>query len=274
MNIYLNCKDYSVSKEEFQLLYDENLDMLVTDPQPKNLSAYYESDDYISHTDAKKSVVDKIYQSVKKKNLKNKLKIVQKHNAGKKLLDFGAGTGDFLAVAQKAGWIVSGVEPNDNAKEKAFQKGLILKDSLEDLNNEKYDVITLWHVLEHLPNLNDQITRLCNLLSENGILIIAVPNFKSYDALYYKKHWAAFDVPRHLWHFSKSSIKKIFLKQGMTILKIYPMLFDAYYVSLLSEKYKTGNQRFLAAFFRGFLSNLKAMQTKEYSSLIYVLKKA
>ena len=274
MNIYLNCKDYSVSKEEFQLLYDENLDMLVTDPQPKNLSAYYESDDYISHTDAKKSVVDKIYQSVKKKNLKNKLKIVQKHNVGKKLLDFGAGTGDFLVVAQKAGWIVSGVEPNENAKEKAFQKGLILKESLEDLNNEKYDVITLWHVLEHLPNLNDQITRLCNLLSENGILIIAVPNFKSYDALYYKKYWAAFDVPRHLWHFSKSSIKKIFLKQGMTILKIYPMLFDAYYVSLLSEKYKTGNQRFLAAFFRGFLSNLKAMQTKEYSSLIYVLKKA
>ena len=274
MNIYLNCKDYSISKEEFQLLYDEDLDMLVTNPQPKNLSTYYESDDYISHTDAKKSLVDKIYQSVKKRNIKNKLKIVQKHSNGKRLLDFGCGTGDFLVVAQKAGWLVSGVEPNEKAKVKAAQKGLALKPSLKDLDNEKYDVITLWHVLEHLPNLNDQITRLYNVLSENGVLIIAVPNFKSYDAVYYKNYWAAFDVPRHLWHFSKSSIKKIFSKKGMDVLKIYPMVFDAFYVSLLSEKYKTGEQRFLPAFFRGLLSNLKAMQSKEYSSLIYVIKKA
>lgn len=274
MKFYLKTKDHSVSKENFELHLDEDLNMLVTQPQPENLNPYYDSAAYISHTDASESFVDKIYQGVKKINLKNKLKIVQKHSSGKKLLDVGAGTGDFLVVAKENGWSVHGVEPNSKANAKASEKGLELKTTLEDFANQKFDVITLWHVLEHMPNLTDQVTRLSNLLTEDGIVIIAVPNFKSFDALHYKNFWAAFDVPRHLWHFSKTAISKLFQKENMQLLKTYPMVFDAFYVSLLSEKYKTGKQNFITAFFIGLRSNLKAWRTKEYSSLIYVLKKA
>jgi len=274
MKFYLKTKDHSVSKENFELHLDEDLDMLVTQPQPENLNPYYDSDAYISHTDASESFVDKIYQGVKKINLKNKLKIVKKHSSGKKLLDVGAGTGDFLVVAKENGWSVHGVEPNSKANAKASEKGLELKTTLEDFANQKFDVITLWHVLEHMPNLTDQVTRLSNLLTEDGIVIIAVPNFKSFDALHYKNFWAAFDVPRHLWHFSKTAISKLFQRENMQLLKTYPMVFDAFYVSLLSEKYKTGKQNFISAFCIGLRSNLKAWRTKEYSSLIYVLKKA
>lgn len=274
MKFYLKTKDHSVSQENFELHLDENLDMLITQPQPENLNPYYNSAAYISHTDANTSLVDKIYQRVKKINLKNKLKIVQKHTSGKKLLDVGAGTGDFLVVAKEIGWSVNGVEPNLKANGKASKKGLNLKTTLEDFSNQKFDVITLWHVLEHVPNLTDQVTRLSNLLAEDGTLIIAVPNFKSFDALHYKNFWAAFDVPRHLWHFSKTAISKLFEKENMQLLKTYPMVFDAFYVSLLSEKYKTGKQNFITAFFIGLRSNIKAWRSNEYSSLIYVLKKA
>ncbi|KGK30489.1 bifunctional 2-polyprenyl-6-hydroxyphenol methylase/3-demethylubiquinol 3-O-methyltransferase UbiG [Cellulophaga sp. E6(2014)] len=273
MKFYLKTKDYSVSQETFELFLDQELDMLVTKPEPQVLDSYYDSEVYISHTDANVSLMDKIYQTVKKINLKNKLKIVAKHAKGKRLLDVGAGTGDFLVVAKENGWSGVGVEPNKKARDKAFEKGLELKTVLEDFTDEKFDVITLWHVLEHVPNLTDQVTRLSALLSDHGILIVAVPNYKSFDAKYYKEHWAAFDVPRHLWHFSKSSITKLFSKEDLKISKIYPMVFDAYYVSLLSEKYKSGKQNFLTAFFVGLRSNMKAWRTKEYSSLIYVLKK-
>jgi len=171
------------------------------------------------------------------------------------------------------------VEPNAKAKISAENKlkGAFVSEIYSEiiqLNNEKqFDVITLWHVLEHVPNLDEYISTLKKLLKPNGILIVAVPNFKSFDANYYKQFWAAFDVPRHLWHFSKKSIQLLFAKQEMNILKILPMWFDSFYVSLLSEKYKHGKSNFLKAFYIGFLSNLKASRTKEYSSLIYLLKK-
>ncbi|MBO0591270.1 class I SAM-dependent methyltransferase [Cellulophaga sp. E16_2] len=274
MKFYLKTKDYSVSQETFELFLDQELDMLITKPEPQVLDSYYDSVVYISHTDANVSLMDKIYQSVKKINLKNKLKVVAKHAGGKRLLDVGAGTGDFLVVAKENGWSGVGVEPNKKARDKAYEKGLVLKTALEDFSDEKFDVITLWHVLEHVPNLTDQVSRLSKLLSDKGILIVAVPNYKSFDAKYYKEYWAAFDVPRHLWHFSKSSITKLFSKENLKVSKVYPMIFDAFYVSLLSEKYKTGKQNFVAAFFVGLRSNIKAWRTKEYSSLIYVIKKA
>ncbi len=273
MKPYLSTKDYSVSNEEFHLLFDEDLEMLVTNPVPENLSSYYESENYISHTDASKTFSDRIYQSVKKINLKNKIKLVQKHVASKRILDVGAGTGDFLIVAKENDFEIFGVEPNLKAKQKAKQKGVYLKNSLDDFENSTFDVITLWHVLEHLPNLDEQVLKISKLLSENGILIIAVPNYKSYDAKFYKKYWAAFDVPRHLWHFSKTSIQKLFSKKGIELVNTYPMIFDAFYVSLLSEKYKNGKQNLIKAFFIGLYSNFKALGTKEYSSLIYVLKR-
>ncbi len=273
MKLYLQTKDFTVTKEEFELKHNLDLDMLVTDPVPDNLSLYYESEDYISHTDAKKTFIDKIYQAVKTYSLNKKVKLITKYsNENKSLLDVGAGTGDFLITAKTNNWNVNGVEPNSKAKKLASEKGLQLFSDLDSLPNKEYDIITLWHVLEHLPDLEIKIRRLKSLLKKDGTLIIAVPNYKSYDAQYYKKFWAAYDVPRHLWHFSKLSIAKLFALENMKVIKTRPMLFDSFYVSLLSEKYKTGKQNFIKAFYIGLLSNLKAIKSKEHSSIIYIIK--
>ncbi len=277
---YLTCKDYTVSNKKFDLMYNAEYRMLETFPQPKgkDLASYYESSDYISHTDAKTSVIDKVYQIVKKYALNSKLRLINSFKTSeKKLLDIGCGTGDFLVTCKNNGWNVVGVEPNKNAKQLAESKindesASTIFCNINELEFKKFDVITLWHVLEHVPNLEDYILKLKSLLKPNGVLVIAVPNFKSYDAQYYKEHWAAFDVPRHLWHFSKKSIHKLFLKEQMQVVKILPMKFDSFYVSLLSEKYKTSKSNFLKAFYVGFKSNLKATYSKEYSSLIYIIK--
>jgi 2-polyprenyl-3-methyl-5-hydroxy-6-metoxy-1,4-benzoquinol methylase len=274
MKSYLKTKDYSISREEFELVYDESLDMLVTRPQPQELDKYYLSKNYISHTDASKTLIDKIYQTVKKYSLWKKVQLINKYCFEEKtLLDVGAGTGDFLLKAKNRNWKVEGVEPNNEAKMRSKEKGIDLYSSLGTLVDRKYNVITLWHVLEHLPNLDNQIKQLVSLLNENGTLIIAVPNFKSYDAQYYQKYWAAYDVPRHLWHFSKETIEKLFSGHDMKVVKTKPMVFDAFYVSLLSEKYKTGRQNYFRAFAIGFLSNLKGLHNREFSSHIYILKR-
>lgn len=271
---YLVCKDYTVSHEEYQVMFNKEFDMLVTIPVPKNISDYYKSEDYISHTDSKKSLFDKVYQAVKNITLKRKLKLINSFNTkSKKVLDVGAGTGDFLKVCKMNSWEIFGSEPDSGARNIAAKKGVNLEKDLSKFQNQQFDVITLWHVLEHVENLQEYITTLKSLLTENGRLIIAVPNFKSYDAIKYKEFWAAFDVPRHLWHFSKTSISKLFSYENMKVEKILPMKFDAYYVVLLSEKYKHKKSKPFSAFINGFKSNFKAKSTKEYSSLIYVLKK-
>ena len=278
--IYLTCKDHTVSGEQFQLLYDKEQDMLITHPEPatSDLGKYYESEEYISHTDSKQSLFDSIYQLVKTYTISKKVKMVRgfcdPNESEKSILDIGCGTGDFMVACKKSGFQVYGIEPSKKAKEIVTSKiKADLFDDISDLNSQKFDVITMWHVLEHVPNLKDYISKLKTLLKPNGTLIIAVPNFKSYDANYYKEFWAAYDVPRHLSHFSKKTISKLFLKEKMEVVKILPMKFDSYYVSLLSEKYKTGSANFLKAIYIGFVSNLKAIQSKEYSSLIYIIKK-
>nr|WP_237267382.1 class I SAM-dependent methyltransferase [Tenacibaculum todarodis] len=270
---YLTTKDYSVSQEVFQLEKNEEFDMLVTIPVPKNVSSYYESENYISHTDGKKGVFEKVYQLVKNYTLKKKLKLINSFNSEEKtILDIGAGTGDFLATCKNNNWQVLGIEPNKKAREIAVSKNINLQEDILALKNKKFDVITLWHVLEHVENLQEYTKQLKELLKENGTLIIAVPNYKSYDANHYKKHWAAFDVPRHLWHFSQTSISKLFSKENIKVVKTLPMKFDSFYVSLLSEKYKNGKMNPFKAFWIGFTSNRRAKRTNEYSSLIYVLK--
>jgi 2-polyprenyl-3-methyl-5-hydroxy-6-metoxy-1,4-benzoquinol methylase len=276
-NIYLKVKDHSVSGEQFELLMDDELQLLKTHPQPaiENLSRYYESDDYISHTDGKRSLFEKLYHTVKQKALRDKIKLVEGFNPKKgKLLDIGAGTGDFLVMAQKHGWEIKGIEPSLKAKGIAETKGVPFVNGLSELEDHSIDVITMWHVLEHVPDVEAQITELKRIVKPEGTIIIAVPNYKSYDAQHYGIFWAAYDVPRHLWHFSKTSIKLLFAKQGMELVKILPMKFDSFYVSLLSEKYKTGKMNFVSGFLTGLRSNIKAARNFEYSSHIYVIKRA
>ena len=274
---FISVKDHSVSNENFDLYRDENLDLLITYPQPneQQLPKYYESDDYISHTDGKRSLFEKAYHFVKGIALKNKLQLLNDLQKNKgNILDIGAGTGDFLIVAKDNGWQTTGIEPSDKGRNIALKKGVFLAESLSTLENQSFDVITMWHVLEHVPNLEHQIKELKRLLKPTGTILIAVPNFNSYDAKYYGQFWAAFDAPRHLWHFSKTAIKGLFAKEGLQLEKVLPMKFDAFYVSLLSEKYKTGKMNYVKAFLVGLKSNSNAKQNLEYSSHIYVLKNA
>lgn len=273
--LFLTIKDHSVSKENFELYRDESSDLVYTHPQPseKDLPKYYESDDYISHTDGKRSLFEKGYHFVKNIALKNKLNLINNLQLNKgTLLDIGAGTGDFLSVANANGWKTTGIEPSEKAKSIATKKGVSFAENTDDLDNNSFDVITMWHVLEHVPNVENQIKELKRLLKPNGTILIAVPNFNSFDAKHYGVFWAAFDVPRHLWHFSKTAIQILFEKEEMKLVEVLPMKFDAFYVSLLSEKYKSGKMNYFKAFLIGLQSNWKAKQNFEYSSHIYVIK--
>jgi 2-polyprenyl-3-methyl-5-hydroxy-6-metoxy-1,4-benzoquinol methylase len=278
-NVFISVKDYSVSGEVFELVKNETFGFLETIPQPdlEKLPEYYKSDDYISHTDSKRNLFERTYHIIKKMALRRKLSLINSFSKQKgTLLDVGCGTGDFLEFSKQKGWRVVGIEPNDQARAIANKKtnnSVYKTNHLLNLENHSFDIITLWHVLEHLPNLEEHIAEFKRLLKPNGTLIIAVPNYKSYDAKIYKTYWAAFDVPRHLWHFSKESIKILMETFKMNVVKMYPMQFDAFYVSLLSEKYSTGRMTIFRPFFIGLLSNLKAIWSKEYSSIIYCVKK-
>lgn len=271
-------KDHSVSGEVFELIKNSEFGFLETSPLPASdkLSDYYNSEDYISHTDSKRNLFEKMYHLVRGISLKKKLNLINSSSKeNKNLLDFGCGTGDFLKMAQNNNWLVSGIEPNANARDIANEKtnnSVFNTDQLLKFEAHCFDVITLWHVLEHLPNLEDHISTFKKLISPNGTLIIAVPNYKSFDAKHYKEFWAALDVPRHLWHFNKASVSKLVSKYNMEVIKIKPMWFDSFYVSMLSEKYKNGKMNLIRGFWIGLLSNLKALSTKEASSLIYIIK--
>jgi 2-polyprenyl-3-methyl-5-hydroxy-6-metoxy-1,4-benzoquinol methylase len=267
-------RDYSVSKEIFELHHNPEYDLLITFPKPslEKLPSYYESEDYISHTDGKRSLFEKMYHFIKNIALKNKIKLINAQSPKGKLLDIGAGTGDFLVVAQNDGWQTTGIEPSPKAKTIAVNKGVNFANNLSDIEDHSFDVITMWHVLEHVPNLDEYILELKRLLKPTGTILIAVPNFKSFDANYYGRFWAAYDVPRHIWHFSKITIQKLFAEKEMKLVDVLPMKFDSFYVSLLSEKYKTGKMNFIKAFFVGLKSNQSGKQTKEYSSHIYIIK--
>ena len=276
-NIYITCKDHTVTGEEFGLIMDPEMELLITTPKPdlEKLPSYYKSEDYISHTDSKNSITDKIYQRVKKLMLENKLNWIASYFPEKgQLLDIGAGTGEFLLQAKKKGWKVKGIEPDENARMLARQKGIKLVADSSTFKAEKFDVISMWHVFEHVYDLKNQIIELEQLLKKDGLLIIAVPNYKSFDASYYKEFWAAYDVPRHLWHFSQSSFPKLFSGTSLSLFDQKPLAFDSFYVSMLSEKYKTGKNNFLKAMYIGLKSNRMAKTTSEYSSIAYFLRKS
>ena len=272
---FITVKDFSVSGESFSLLLNEEYQILKTHPQPTldKLGSYYEFEDYISHTDGKRTLFEKMYHFIKRKAIRDKVSLINSYQPLKgRILDIGAGTGDFLLECKNQNWDILGIEPNDKAKGIAVGKGIKFGDTIEKLESNSFDVITMWHVLEHVPDVEHQVAELKRLLKPSGTIIIAVPNFKSYDANHYKEFWAAYDVPRHLWHFSKTAIEKLFDKQNMNLEDIKPMWFDSFYVSLLSEKYKTGKMNFISGFFIGLISNVSGFFKKEFSSHIYVLK--
>jgi len=272
---YIKLKDYSVSGENFELLFDEELQLLKTYPQPSldKLPSYYESQDYISHTDSNRTWFEKLYHFIRRRAIKQKVRLIEYCNGEKgKVLDIGCGTGDFLAEAHLAHWKTFGIEPNEKAAFLSKSKGLCLAKTTADFEDHFFDVVTMWHVLEHIPNLEEQLSELKRIIKPTGTIIVAVPNFKSFDAKYYGKFWAAYDVPRHLWHFSKTAIQKLFAANHLKVAKVQPMYLDSFYVSLLSEKNKTGKINFFKGVFLGLRSNIYAKKNSEYSSHIYIIK--
>jgi len=275
---FITCKDYLQSQESFSIKANQDKSILITSPRPKDedLGGYYDSPEYISHTDSSKSLFDQVYKIIRGYALKSKLNLINTFDGNKQLLDYGCGTGDFLETAKKGGWNIQGIEPSDSARSIAEEKlsiAISLPSDLFKMQDNSYDVISLWHVLEHVPNLMEVSHQLSKLLKPGGHLILALPNFKSADAKKFKEKWAAFDVPRHLWHFSPSGIKHLSKKIGLVLKDQKPMPFDSFYVSMLSNKQALGKIKPVASFLSGLTSNMKAKQTANWSSLIYILEK-
>ncbi|HEV8081538.1 MAG TPA: class I SAM-dependent methyltransferase [Chitinophagaceae bacterium] len=274
----LFAKDHTVTNEIFEIGQCNDCTARFTQnaPDKTDIIKYYKSENYISHSDTKKGFINSIYHQVRKTTLNSKKRLIKKCTklSNGKVLDIGAGTGAFLHTMNNAGWGITGLEPDESAREKGKKLyGLNLQPSVElfNLSPQTFDAITLWHVLEHVHELHEYIVQLKKLLKPNGYLFIAVPNYTSYDAGVYKEFWAGYDVPRHLYHFSPHSIIQLLLLHGLKIKEIKPMWYDSFYVSLLSEKYRTGNNNFINACVNGFISNWKTLfNKKRCSSLIYV----
>lgn len=280
---YIHSKDFSLTKDNFDIIECAFCTLKYTHPIPSKdqIAPYYDFPEYISHTDVKKGWMNQLYHRVRKYTLQQKTNWVQGLFTGHKgqLLEVGAGTGAFAHAMKEKGWNVTALEPDAASRQRAMDTygiELLPIEKLYDLPAGKFDVITLWHVLEHVHDLKQYIQAFEQLLKPNGRLIIAVPNYTSYDAQYYKAFWAAYDVPRHLYHFSPMAMKRLMHKNQMQIVSYNPMWFDSFYVSLLSEKYKQSGMFGVArAFVIGAISNLIALRDNQRaSSVIYEIKKA
>lgn len=272
---HLKAADHMITKEVFSVVKCNSCSFHFTNPIPSEevIGSYYKSENYISHSSSKAGLINKAYNVVRNITLKRKINLVSRLAAGKNLLDIGSGTGHFLNASKSAGFNVQGLEPDEDAKLFAKSEFLLALDDLNELKNiesNSKDVITMWHVLEHVYHLKRDLSEFARVLNVDGVFIVAVPNMSAWDAKHYGKFWAAYDVPRHLYHFQEATIKNLFAQFNLECVDVLPMKFDSYYVSMLSEKYKSGNV--ISGIINGLKSNLKA--TKHgYSSQIYVFKK-
>ena len=272
-------KDHAISKESFIICACKNCDLWFTNPRPseKNINGYYDKPNYISHQQDSKSLKDLIYHSVRKYTIRQKLNWINKRVKKKgRIMDYGCGVGLLAKAFSENGWDAYGIEPNEKAATIAnIDNGVnIIETQKELLKQKKFDAITLFHVLEHVHKLNKTLALLLNRLKKRGILFIAVPNRESQDAIKFKENWAAFDVPRHLYHFNKDSIHYLTQKHNCKVIDTIPMIFDSYYVSLLSHEYSGSPGKYWKALQTGYLSNQYAKQNdNNYSSLLYVIRK-
>jgi 2-polyprenyl-3-methyl-5-hydroxy-6-metoxy-1,4-benzoquinol methylase len=275
---FLHTKDYANTSETFSIVGCKNCKLGITTPRPdhSSISRYYQSENYISHTGGKKNLTDFLYRQARALALIKKKNTIAKFSTTGTLLDYGCGTGEFLQFMKRNSWQTFGIEPSDAARAKAVStNGQIIFPSLQQLPpQQKFDAVTLWHVAEHLHQLNETIADIKTRLTPNGVLLLAVPNYQSPDAKHYKCHWAGYDVPRHLWHFGKHAMQLLLQKHGMNLASILPMTFDAYYISIVSESYQAADRSKLLnltkGLHRGLLSNLQAKKEMNYSSLLYI----
>ena len=281
---FLKVKDHTVSKAEFQIVACDSCGFKFTNPRPpaEEIGQYYESANYISHHDEARDLMSTIYNKVRNHTTQQKIKLLDRAVEKKvSLLDVGSGAGFFLSQAKVAGWQVSGTEPDSQAR--AIGQSRVGKDIYETIEdpffaNKKYDAITMWHVLEHVHRLNETMDWLHEHLDSKGKIFIAVPNAESHDARQFQENWAAYDVPRHLYHFSKKAVRQLSEAHRFKVQEILPMWFDAYYVGMLSTRYQLGKTSIPKSIWEGTVSNWKGRKSADglpnTSSLIYVLGKA
>jgi 2-polyprenyl-3-methyl-5-hydroxy-6-metoxy-1,4-benzoquinol methylase len=276
---FLNCIDYTVTKEQFTIKNCKNCGFKLTSPRPTaaEIGKYYDSEDYISHSNTSAGLINKIYHLVKRRAIQQKIHLIEGLNPhSKNILDIGCGAGSFLKEISEAGWNAKGVEPSEKIRNfcKNDLRLEVYDENYLEKTADRFSVITMWHVLEHVHGLNQRIDEIYRLLTPGGYAVIAVPNYQSADAKKYKEYWAAFDVPRHLYHFSSDIIKSLFQKHKLHFIKSIPMKMDSFYVSMLSEKYMQSSLQMPKAFITGLTSNLKAGSNAEkYSSVIYIFSK-
>ena len=268
----MNIKDHLLTKQTFRIERDESTGLLATRPIPENLLSYYETTNYRSHGSKSKGLIGFLYTAVKALRTTSKKKLLKTHHGSfDSILDIGCGDGMFLSGFRDK--FVKGVEPSPRARAQCAKKNLDVAESISEVTGS-FDLITLWHVLEHLPDLKGDLKRIYNLLSDDGSLFVAVPNCNSWDAEYYGAFWAGYDVPRHLWHFDKKGLEATLINAGFEITGYEAQTLDLFYVAYLSEKYKGSR----AALLRGVLTGVYAVLTKKTSNkpsaLLVVAKKA
>lgn len=277
---FLQCKDYTVSQEKFQIVSCKSCGFKFTNPRPEDsvIGNYYKAESYVSHSNTKKGLINKLYHSVRSYTLKRKVAMVNSYVSRGTILDYGCGTGMFLRACKDNGWNVVGMEPDDSARKLASEQGLNVfsdKGRIQTyISDTQFSAITLWHVLEHVTDMEETLSFFKKRLNKDGILVIAVPNHVSFDAKKYGEFWAAYDVPRHIHHFDVKSMSTLLANHGFKLIETKGMKFDSFYVSMLSEKYKSGSMNLFTAFLTGLNSNLKAKDSTEYSSTIYFFKHA
>ncbi|MBC7556563.1 MAG: class I SAM-dependent methyltransferase [Chryseobacterium sp.] len=269
--------DHFLTQENFEIKETKITGVFKTFPIPADLQPYYDSENYISHHQDSGSFKEKFYKYLQGFNLNYKKNILSKFiQTGTKILDYGCGAGEFLKFIE-GDFQTMGFEPNESARNSAYKKITKTKiiSDLNSIENESLDAITLWHVFEHIENQDEIINQFHQKLKQGGILIIAVPNPSSFDAKHYGKFWAAYDVPRHIFHFTKAGMENLFKSKNekWQLKKICPLLLDSFYISMLSEKYKKSGLFWLKGFIFGAISNFKASKNHEYSSLIYIIEK-
>lgn len=277
---FLSTKDYFLSNQDFDLLKCKKCGVLLTNPFPDEAesSTYYESENYLSHQKNSFSVFSWLYQFIKRINIRHKYNYATKGLVNGRVLDIGCGIGDFLSYCESRKWTVAGIEPNMQARAIAQEKiGQVVYNPMDTntLEDGSFQLITMWHVLEHVQQLAKQLADIDRLLSKNGKVVIALPNYESYDAKHYQSYWAAYDVPRHLYHFNRSAIITLFSNFSFKLVDESPMIWDAYYVSILSEKYMKNHGIIgaIKASLYASISNFKAVFSSNSSSVIYTFVK-
>jgi len=274
--------DYKITQETFSLEKCPECTLIFTVDPPlgENIGRYYESDDYLEHSNRKNDLFSKMYSWGRDLMFGYKYGIIKKLGPKGKILDIGAGSGYYLNFMSKKGYEVQGIEMSERARNHAkSEHGLHIHPD-EMFHNrdfkQKFDMISLWHVMEHLYDLNKVMKRFDELLNPNGSLVIALPNYNALEVQTYKKYWNGWDVPRHLWHFSPQSIRKLVGNHGFEITSMHTMPLDPLFNTLLTNKYRKGNPLVnvlrmgtvgVASLIQGFFNVEKA------SSIIYIIKR-